>query len=83
MNTIKPDAITDLKQKPTFQLYVQIIRQIYKRIMDDITANDQQVLNNAFESFQKEFKNISKMMSSPFSEEGLPQTVNYLFWNHC
>ncbi len=35
------------------------------------------------EEFQKEFQNISKMMSSPFSEEGLPQKVNYLFWNHC
>ena len=35
------------------------------------------------EEFQKEFQDISKMMSSPFSEEGLPQKVNYLFWNHC
>ena len=35
------------------------------------------------EEFQKEFQNISKMMSSPFSEEGLPQKVNYSFWNHC
>jgi hypothetical protein len=35
------------------------------------------------EEFQKEFQNISKMMSSPFSEEGLPQKVNYFFWNHC
>ena len=35
------------------------------------------------EEFQKEFQDISKMMSSPFSEEGLPQKVNYAFWNHC
>jgi hypothetical protein len=35
------------------------------------------------EEFQKEFQDISKMMSSPFSEEGLPQKVNYIFWNHC
>jgi hypothetical protein len=35
------------------------------------------------EAFQKEFQDISKMMSSPFSEEGLPQKVNYLFWNQC
>lgn len=34
-------------------------------------------------TFEKEFQDISKMMSSPFSEEGLPQTVIYLFWNHC
>lgn len=33
--------------------------------------------------FEKEFKYISKMMSSPFSDEDLPQTANYLFWNHC
>ena len=60
MNTIKPDVITDLSQKPTFQLYVQIIRQIYKRMMDDITASDQQVLNSAFESFQKDYVNKNK-----------------------
>ena len=29
MNSAKTDTITDLKQKPTFQLYVQIKRQIY------------------------------------------------------
>ena len=55
MNSAKTDTTTDLKQKPTFQLYVQIIRQIYKRMADDITASDQTVLNNAFESFQKEY----------------------------
>ena len=51
MNSAKTDTIADVKQKPTFQLYVQIIRQIYKRMADDITASDQTVLNNAFESF--------------------------------
>jgi len=37
------------------------------------------------EDFQKEFRNISKMMSigSPFSDSGLPDNVTYAFWNHC
>lgn len=37
------------------------------------------------EKFQNEFRHLSKMMSigSPFSESGLPQSVNYLFWNQC
>ena len=63
MNSAKTDTTTDLKQKPTFQLYVQIIRQIYKRMADDITASDQTVLNNAFESFQKEYVNKKNNMN--------------------
>ena len=36
-------------------------------------------------SFEDEFKKIAEWtsMGSPFSEEGLPQTVHYTFWNEC
>ena len=52
----------DVKQKPTFQVYSKIIRQIYTVIMPDMIQVDKTLLNDAYESLQREYvKNKSKL----------------------
>jgi len=53
---------SDVKQKPTFQVYSKIIRQIYTVIMPDMIQVDKILLNDAYESLQSEYvKNKSKL----------------------
>ena len=53
---------SDVKQKPTFQVYSKIIRQIYTVIMPDMIQVDKTLLNDAYESLQREYvKNKSKL----------------------
>ena len=60
---IDSNVTSDVKQKPTFQIYVQIIRQIYKRMIEDVTINEQQILNDALETFQKDYIDKKNIMN--------------------
>ena len=61
-NIANNDISSDIKQKPTFQIYSKIIRQVYTVVMPDLVQVDKTVLNDAYESFQSEYvKNKSKM----------------------
>jgi hypothetical protein len=62
-NGVDSNVSSDVKQKPTFQVYVQTIRQVYKRMINDITTSEQQILNDALDTFQKEYINKKNNMN--------------------
>lgn len=62
-NGVDSNVTSDVKQKPTFQIYVQVIRQVYKRMIEDVTYNEQQILNGALDEFQREYINKKNNMN--------------------
>ena len=89
VDTLNKDSFkskSHARQSQIINLIHQRVRAAYGKAKDpEVKSRLKRALDyiEKLKEFQKEFQDISKMMSSPFSEEGLPQKVNYLFWNHC